>query len=116
MATAAPTHDEAAALHASSYTTLDGRTIPLDGLTAEERAYLARSYTAFRRGMPWDEFGELAFGMSHPLLEPTGGVMTPPMCEHPLFQATEDLEARLGIAQGEVDPAPGDDPSRDPLS
>ena len=97
------------------YTMLDGRTLDLGGLTTEERAYLARCYAAFRRGMAWERFGQLATGPQHPLLRHTSGAVTTTVWEHPLYQATSDLEDRLGIAQGELEPDPGDDPTRDPF-
>jgi hypothetical protein len=101
---------------ATTYTMLDGRALDLSGLTEEERAYLARCYAAYRAGMAWEQFGYLAVGPEHPLLRETGGVVTPGVWAHPLYQAVRDLEDRLGIQQGELDPDPGSDVAREPLN
>jgi hypothetical protein len=107
--------DDEQGLSMPTYNTLDGRLLDLSGLTADERAYLARCYAAFRSGMPWSDFGELAHGSQHPLLRGTSGVVTRAVWDHPLYQATSDLEDRLGIRQGELAPDPGDDLLHDPI-
>jgi len=104
------------ALTALTYATLDGCVLDLSGLTADERAYLAHCYAAYRSGMRWSDFGELAHGSQHPLLRATGGQVTLAIWEHPLYQATSDLEDRLGIQQDELAPDPGDDVGRDPIA
>lgn len=104
------------AAEAATYTTLDGQTLDLTGLTAEEREHLIRCYTAYRAGMAWDQFSHLVVGNENPLMRQTDGMITPKMWCHPLYQAARDLEDRVGIQQGEVDPDPGDHPERDPLT
>jgi len=107
---------ERLAAGAATYTTVDGRTLDLTGLTAEERQHLMRCYAAYRAGMAWDQFSHLVVGTENPLLRQTRGVVTPEVWHHPLYQAIRDLEDRLGIQQGEVEPDPGDDVERDPFT
>lgn len=101
---------------ATTYVMLDGRVLDLSLLTAPERAYLDRCYAAYRDGMAWEQFGYLAVGPEHPLLRGTGGVVTPAVWAHPLFQSVRDLEDRLGVQQGELDPDPGSDVAGDPFN
>lgn len=110
--------DEAkqAALRARTYTTLAGAVLDLSVLSADEREYLARCYDAYRGGLAWERFGALAAGPQHPLLRATRGKVTRAVWGHPLYQAVSDLEDRLGVLQGELEPEPGADAARDPLS
>ena len=107
---------EQVAATATTYTTLDGQVLDLTGLTAEERQHLVRCYLAYRAGMDWGQFSHLVVGPENPMMHHTAGMVTPEMWRHPLYQAVRDLEDRLGIKQGEVDPDPGDDIQRDPLT
>lgn len=107
---------EVAALRATTYTTLDGRRLDLRTLTEEERSYLARCYAAYVQGMAWEQFGHLATGAQHPVLRATDGVVTPDAWHHRLYQATSDLEDRLGIAQGELAADPGTSTALDPFA
>src|SRR5207244_2914384 len=72
------------ALGALTYRTLDGNMLGLAGLAADERAYFARCYAVYRRGVPWSDFGELAHGSQHPLLRATNGKVTRAVWDHPL--------------------------------
>jgi hypothetical protein len=107
---------EQLAAGATTYTTLGGQVLNLTGLTPEERQHLIRCYAAYRADMAWDQFSHLVVGTENPLLRRTGGVVTPEVWRHPLYQAIRDLEDRLGIRQGEVASDPGDAPERDPLT
>jgi len=107
---------ERLAAGATTYTTLDGKVLDLTGLTDEERDHLVHSYTAYRSGMAWDQFSHLVVGTENPLLRATGGVVTPEISRHPLYQAVRDLEDRLGIQQGEVAPDADGNAERDPIT
>ena len=98
------------------YTTLDGRVLDLSALTDEQREYFDRCYAAYRNDLMWVVFTRMVDGPANPLLRETGGVITPKVWDHPLFQAVSDLEDRLGIRQEQIDPDPGDDVERDPLA
>lgn len=100
-----------------TYTVLDGRVLDLSDLGSEERTYFLRCLAAYRDGADYFAFSELVDQAEHnPLLRATGGWITRAVLEHPLFQAVDDLEARLGIRQGMVAPDPGDDPAREPVA
>ena len=98
-----------------TYRTLDGQTLDLRGLTAEERAFLDSCVAAYRRGAEWVTLSRMVEGRENPLVRATDGWITATVSRHPLFRAVSDLEDRLGIAQGYIAPAPHDDPSRDPF-
>ena len=87
-----------------TYTTIHDTVLDLSELTDEERAYFERCAAAYRAGMRWGAFSNLVTGPDNPLLRPTGGRVTRAVWEHPLFQAVSDLEDRLGIQQGELEP------------
>ncbi len=99
-----------------TYTTLDDTILDLTALTGEERAYFDHCYAAYRTGVTWSALSDLIAGEGNPLVRRAGGRITRAVWEHPLYQALRDLEDRLGIQQGCVQPEPGDDPARDPLA
>jgi hypothetical protein len=99
-----------------SYTTLEGKTLNLTGLTEAQRDYFDRCVGAYQADVPFGEFGDLVTGPENPLLAASGGRVTQDVWNHPLFQALRDLEDRLGIRQGMVAPGPGDHPFIDPLA
>ena len=105
--------DEAAM---DTYTLVSGVVLDLSGLTAEEREFLSRCYTAYRAGMDWSDFTLLAEGSSNPLVRDAGGWITPAVQAHPLYRAVRDLEDRLGILQQALEPEAGDDVRQDPLA
>ncbi|BDG61953.1 hypothetical protein [Caldinitratiruptor microaerophilus] len=97
-----------------TYRTCDGRVLDLSCLTEEERQHFERAYQAYRNGMAAPSFSnEMVHGMANPLVGRAGGWVTREVYRHPLFQALRDLEDRLGLAQGYLEPA-GEDLS-DPL-
>jgi hypothetical protein len=98
------------------YTTLEGKLLDLSDLDAEEAAFFARCYNAFRENKDWAELSNLIAGAENPLVRDSGGWITDAVAAHPLFQAVEDLADRLGIRQGDVGPDPGDDLDHDPLT
>lgn len=87
-----------------TYTTLDGRVLDLGNLTDEERSFFDRCVAAYRQGVAWEDFANLVGGAENPLLRSTGGRVTRAVWEHPLYQALRDLEERLGIQQGKLEP------------
>jgi hypothetical protein len=99
-----------------TYTTLEGQVLDLTGINEHERAYLEGCVAAYRAGIPWETFTELAEGNGNPLVRAAGGRVTQAVWNHPLFQTVYDLEARLGIAQGFLAPEPGVDMNRDPFA
>ena len=90
--------------------------LDLSGLTGEERAFLDRCAAAYRDGVTWVTLSRLVEGAENPLVRAEGGRITRSAWDHPLFQAISDLEDRLGVAQGYLEPDPGDDPDRDPFT
>ncbi len=77
------------------YRTLTGRTVDLVKLSAEERAFLAAVVEKYRTQPEWTRFAawwtkEVAKrGLDH---------------KSPVYRICDDLEARLGIAQGKASP------------
>lgn len=106
---------EATGVAMKHYTSLDGRTLDLSSLSEPEQAFFRRCYAAYEADMPWGEFTNLAERSENPLIEATGGWITRQVLDHPLFQAVHDLESRLGIKQGKLRLAPGQDPGTPPL-
>lgn len=98
-----------------TYTTLDNDVLNVSTLTDAEAAFLDRCFAAFRARMEWGAFANLVSGPENPSLEP-GVRITRTTLENPLYRAVRDLEDRLGILQGDLAAAPGDDPQRDPTA
>lgn len=99
-----------------TYTTLDGQSLDLSGLSPVEREHFDRCYIAYRADLSWAAFGELVTGNANPAVRAAGGWVTPAVGAHPLYQAIRDLEDRLGIRQGEIGAEEGDDLDRDPVA
>jgi hypothetical protein len=99
-----------------TYTTLDGDVLDLSGLGEDEQSFFARCYVSYRNGQPWESFMKLVRGTANPTIRASGGVLTRTTWNHPLFRAVRDLEDRLGIAQGHIAAAPGDDVVGDPVA
>jgi len=78
-----------------TYSTITGRVLQLDGLAAGERAFLVAVRRRYAEEPEWTEFA--AWWMSE--FERTGLSM-----DSPAYRICQDLEARLGIAQGKVAP------------
>ena len=80
-------------MKSKEYRTITGRTLGLSSLTKPERAFLLDMYRDYEKGPSWSEFASLwpiAFGRS--------GLSR----ESVVYRVCQDLEARLGIAQGSV--------------
>lgn len=78
-----------------SYQTITGRRIELSGLSREERQFLLRTRKEFRARPGWTPFAQwwlVEFDKSGLLVESV------------VFRICNDLEARLGIAEGTVAP------------
>ncbi len=98
-----------------TYLTLDGAIVNLSGLSDVERGFFERCYQTYADGSEYEAFLSLVYGPDNPTFE-TGQRITRATLDHPLFRAVDDLGDRLGIKQGEVGAAPGDDIGSDPLS
>lgn len=99
-----------------TYLTLDGRVLDLRGLPAEHQRFLDRVLELYRARAPHAQADSLIHSMENPLLVPTHGVVTREVYGHPLYIAVRDLVDRLGILQGELGAAPGDDAGQDPAA
>lgn len=86
------------------YHTLDHKTLQWDE-TALELAVTAFWEEVVRRYQAQDlytAFTNWLYSTANPLLRPTNGRVTTAIAQMPIFQAMEDLDYRLGIAQGRV--------------
>ncbi len=99
-----------------THVTMSGEVLDLSGLSNEQRAYYGRCIAAYRAGTPRADFIRLVTGPENPLLRETGGWITEAVWRHPLYRAVRDIENRLGVAEGDLQPDPGDNPTRDPLT
>lgn len=80
------------------YTAVTGRRFDLEQLTLDQRSFLAKVGALFRRRPDWDEFAQAWPTIGREMLwrdgaDPVG---------HPIYRICQDLEARLGIAEGRV--------------
>ena len=82
------------------YTTVAGRRFDLAQLSAEERVFLAKIGGLFRQRPEWNEFARAWVAIGRELLWKEGGIPV----GHPVYRICQDLEARLGIAEGRVAP------------
>lgn len=83
------------------YETLTGRRIGLSGLSPEERQALAEALAAFQARPDWASFSttwQEQLAKALPTRPPRERM------QHPLYTVFQDLENRLGIAQGTVAP------------
>lgn len=78
-----------------TYPTITGRVLPLDGLDAAETEFLASVHRRYATDREWSKFA--AWWMS----EFERAVLS---MDSPAYRICQDLEARLGIAQGKVAP------------
>lgn len=99
-----------------TYLTLDGDVLDLTRLTPDERAYLERAVAAYRGGMGWEAFRHLSLGENPVIAGLGGGWITRAVHAHPLYRALRDMEDRIAVREGEIAPAPGDAPDRDPFA
>ena len=99
-----------------TYVTLDEDVLDLRSSSVSERRHLEICVAAYRAGMDWAAFHDLASGRGNPHIRAADGLVTRQVWNHPLYRATRDLEDRLGIRQGKVGPRPGDNVDRDPLA
>lgn len=99
-----------------TYRTLDGRILDCRELSEEHQVFLDRILSLYRSRAPYGQVDQLIHGTQNPLLLPTGGIITREIYSHPLYTAVRDLVDRLGILQGEIGAAPGDDLGTDPAT
>lgn len=78
----------------SVYRTVGGRAIDLGKLTPAERSFLAYIYSVYRRSVEWTQFAKIWLLEFQRRKLPSG--LADRICQ--------DLEGRLGIAQGKVAP------------
>jgi len=97
-----------------TYTTIDGQVIDLSDLSPEDRAFFDRCYAAYQADMPWHDFSLLAQGEENPVVRAAGRI-TRAVMAHPLYMAVRDLEDRVGLRQGELEPSPGEQWDTDPV-
>jgi len=89
------------------YVTLDGDVVDLTLLSDEAQRWVARAWSAYRRGIRWRTFmNRYVAGPANPLLAATGGKITRAVFEDEAFRVVYDLGDRLGVAQGVVGEAP----------
>ena len=88
--------------------------IDLSDLSPEERDFFDRCYAAYQADMPWHDFSLLAQGNENPVVRATGRI-TRAVMAHPLYMAVRDLEDRVGLRQGELEPTPGQRWDTDPV-
>ena len=100
-----------------THTTLEGRVLDLCDLTPEERAFYRRCKALFGdEQTAWDKIGNLVTGSENPLVRATGGRVTDAVWSQALFQAVTDLEERVAIRTGDMEPDPEDELGADPFT
>ncbi|NMP20800.1 hypothetical protein [Sulfobacillus harzensis] len=83
------------------YHTLSGAMLTWDEpMDAALQAFWETIVAAWRAKADYATVSRRVTSAENPLLAPTGGLITPPVWAHPVFQALMDLAYRLGIAQG----------------
>jgi hypothetical protein len=85
----------------SRYETLTGRVVDTGRLAARERGALAELQEAYAASPPSDAFAAMWTRKVFPLLSRLAANERP---THPLYVIAQDLELRLGVAQGAVAP------------
>lgn len=99
-----------------TYLTLDGRVLDCRDLAQEHQTFLTRILDLFRSRAPYGEVDQLVHSTQNPLLRETGGAITREVYGHRLYIAARDMVDRLGILQGELGAAPGDEAGSDPAA
>lgn len=89
------------------HVTLDGNVIDLHNLTDDEFAFYNQCLTAYKSNIPRAEFLKLMQDPGNPLMK-GNHFITKKIAQTDLYQAVQDLEDRLAIAQGKRAPNPGD--------
>ncbi|MBX3466154.1 MAG: hypothetical protein KF878_04545 [Planctomycetes bacterium] len=85
----------------SRYETLTGRLVDISGLTPRERSALSALQAEFASNPASDAFAATWTRKVFPLLSRLPAEQRP---SHPLYLVAQDLELRLGVAQGTVAP------------
>jgi len=83
----------------ATYTTLELRTVPLNGLTTQERRFLGTLAREYKRDVSYLDFENLYMDPSSQVFSHARR-MRRPVRETPLFEVCDDLGKRLGIRQG----------------
>lgn len=86
-----------------TYTTINGDVLDLRGITDAERAFLDRLTALYRAGkLSWGKFSNLVMGPDNPTLDQ--GRVTQATWDNPMYQAARDLEHRVGLRSGSLNP------------
>ena len=85
------------------YLDLDGRPIRLDSLDSEERRLLGRLERRARTGPDWCAFDNFWMSAVTEFYD-ARGVTRAQVIQTSVYQIAQDLSARLGIAQGMIQP------------
>lgn len=99
-----------------THVTVDGRVLDLTALDAELSTFYDACVAAYQGGIGFDALMTQANGVANPLVRAQGGWLTAAIWDHPVYQAVRDLADRVGLREGRIRPAPGDDPARDPFA
>jgi len=78
---------------------LSGATVMLEGLAADELAFLRNLQSMAKRGMSFFEIERVAIGPGSPALQGWSRV-TREIASSPLYRAASDIATRAGIAEG----------------
>lgn len=95
------------------HVTLDGTVIDLHSLNDEEYGFYNQCLMAYKAETPRAEFLKLMQDPGSPLMNGSRFI-TKEISQTDLYQAVQDLEERLAIAQGKMAPNPGDRVKEEP--
>src|SRR5579871_1894235 len=85
----------------TAYENLTGRRIDTSSLTAREKRIVSELLLLASRSPDWEVFSDQWQRLVSPIVLRFPG---PERTKHPLYKIAQDLEMRLGIAQGVVAP------------
>ena len=83
----------------SPYKTITGRRIDLTALSPEEKDILAQLVEEHGQNPEWDRYSNFWQSLLRPVL---ARIRASDRTSHPLYKVAQDLEMRLGVAQGAV--------------
>ncbi len=100
---------------AETYRALDGSTFDIDTLDEHQRGHFERCLAAYREGVPFRDFVEVAHEPGDLVTEEARGRPSQDSWGRPLLRMLLDLERRLAIRQGEEHPNRNEDPDVEPF-
>lgn len=83
----------------SPYKTITGRRIDLSALSSQEKEILAQLLDEHGQNPDWDKYSNFWQSLLRPVLVK---IRASERTRHPLYKVAQDLEMRLGVAQGAV--------------